>query len=415
MRRPFLPRLLLSGCVLLAPPAALAFETVDTLVWPSDGRFPAYPADPLHPYALYVEAGSMYDSNILRRNAGAENENIFRFGAGGRLDQRIYGRQRLRLDARGDAYVYDKFSDLSHFAYSGSAAWLWEAGNDLSGTLGYARNHRLAALEETQRPVKRMVTTDDVFGSGAWRVGPHTRLRGALSYGHSVRDTPGEDRVSFNTRGGTIGADYVTSLGNALGIEHRESRGDAPVSTSLDPTNAFVNNDYKESETSVVATYVSSAMLRFSGRVGHTRRTYTELPNSFSGTTYAGRMEWLPGNKTLLAFEAYREPRAVIDIVASDVLTRGFAFAPSWAPTAKLVFGLRFLNEHRQFVAADPTVAPVGTLIDETVRAGRLAIGWEPQRMLQVGLGLERGNRESNTTGRNYNYTAAMANLRVIW
>jgi len=34
---------------------------------------------------------------------------------------------------------------------------------------------------------------------------------------------------------------------------------------------------------------------------------------------------------------------------------------------------------------------------------------------VQVGLGLDRGNRESNTLGRNYNYTAAMANIRVIW
>jgi hypothetical protein len=105
----------------------------------------------------------------------------------------------------------------------------------------------------------------------------------------------------------------------------------------------------------------------------------------------------------------------VIDIAASHVLTRGFAFGPSWAPTAKLVTSLRFVNEHREFISADPNIAPVGTLLDETVRTIRLGIGWEPQRLLQVGLGLERGNRESNTLGRNYNYTAAMGNIRVIW
>ena len=415
MRRPYLSRLLLAGSLLLASNVTQAFETVDTLVWPSDGRFPAYPPEEIRPYSVYVQSGYMYDSNILRSDGGAEDENIFRFGAGGRVDQRIYGRQTLRLEARGDGYLFDKFSDLNHWAYAGAATWLWELGNDFAGTLGYARTHRLASLAELQRPIKRMVTTDDVFGTGAWRLGPHARLRGGLAYGRGARDTPGEDEVVLGTRTATVGADWVTNLGNAIGIEHRQSRGDAPVSVSLDTGGTFANNDYKERETALVAAYVSGVTLRFAGRVGRTTRTYTDLPNNFSGTTYRGGVEWLPGNKTILAFEAYREPRAIIDIAASHVLTTGFAFGPSWAPTAKIVTSLRFVNDHREFVSADANVAPVGTLLDETVRTIRLGVGWEPQRLLQVGLGLDRGTRESNTSGRNYTYTAAMANIRIIW
>jgi hypothetical protein len=200
-----------------------------------------------------------------------------------------------------------------------------------------------------------------------------------------------------------------------VGIEHRESRGDAPVSSFVDPSGQFANNDYKESETALVVTYVSSVTLRFTGRVGYTKRTYTDLPNNFSGTTYRAGAEWLPGNKTLLTFEAYREPRAIIDLVASHADTRGFAFGPAWAPTAHLVFSLRGVNEHRTFVAADPNIAPVGTLLDETLRVFRLGVGWEPQRLVQIGLAIDRGNRESNTLGRDYNYTATMINGRVIW
>src|SRR5258706_9170572 len=343
MRRPYL--LAHAIAFLLVPLAALAqtallFETVDTLIMPSAGRFPAYPPEGGRPREVFLEAGSLYDSNILRRNAGAERENVFRFGGGGRLDQRIVGRQGLRLEARGDAYLFDKFTELNHFAYSGAAIWLWELGNDLAGTLGYGRSHRLAALAETQRAIKRMVTTDDFFGTGAWRLGPSARLRGGLAYDRAVRDTPGEDRVTFGTRTATVGADWVTSLGNTLGIEHRQSRGDAPVSAVLDPSGTFANNDYKERETSVVATYVSSPVLRFNGRVGHTSRTYTDLPNNFSGPTYRGRVEWFPGNKTLLAFQAYKEARAVIDIDASHVLVRGLAFSPAWEPTEQNVFSL---------------------------------------------------------------------------
>lgn len=413
MRRPYL--LVSSIALLLAPTLALAFETVDTMPWASGGRFPAYAPDAIPPHEVFLESGLMHDSNILRRNAGAESENVFRLGGGGRVDQRIYGRQALRLEGRGDFYLFDKFDSLNHFAYNGGATWLWELGNDFAGTIGYTRTRRLASLTEVQRAVKRMVTNDDFFANGAWRLGPSTRLRGGFAYGRGVRDTPGEDKVVFGTRTVVVGADYVTTLANAIGVEYRRTRGDAPISPTLDVNGTFANNDYEEREYALVAAYTSSATLHFNGRLGHTERTYTDLPNNFSGTTYRGGVEWLPGAKTIIALEAYKEPRAVIDIVASHVLTRGFAFGPAWAPTAKLAFSLRYVNEHRAFVAADANVAPAGTLLDETVRIGRLGIAWEPQRLLQVGLGLDRGNRESNTLGRNYNYTAAMANIRVIW
>jgi len=414
MRRPYL--LAATIAFLLAPlSAALAFDTVDTMPWPSSGLFPAYPAEEVRPYEVFVEGGLMYDSNILRRNADAEHEAVQRYGAGGRIDQRVVGRQRLHLEGRGDVYLFDKFGDLDHFAYAGAATWLWEIGNDLSGGIGYGRTHRLAALAEVQRAVRRMVTTDDVFANGAWRLGPHFRTRGSIAYGRGVRETPGEERVSLGTRTAIVGADYVTNLGNALGVEYRRSRGDAPISTALDPTNTFVNNDYEERETAVVATYTSGVTLRFNGRVGHLERTYTDLPNNFSGTTYRGAAEWLPTNKTILAFEAYKEPRAIIDIAASHVLVRGYGIGPAWAPTAKLAFSLRWVNEHRTYIAVDPNIAPIGTLLDETVRVARFGIAWEPQRLVQVGLSLDRGNRESNTLGRNYNYTAATANIRVIW
>src|SRR5436190_2778157 len=110
MRRPSLFCRLLAGFLLLAPLAASAqlFDTVDTMPFASGGRFPAYPPEDGRPYEVFVEGGLMHDSNILRRNAGAENESVFRFGGGGRIDQRVWGRQAVRLEARGDLYHFDK-------------------------------------------------------------------------------------------------------------------------------------------------------------------------------------------------------------------------------------------------------------------------------------------------------------------
>ena len=55
MRRPYL--ILSATALLLAPLAALAFETVDTMPWASGGRFPAYPPEEIRPYEVFVEAG----------------------------------------------------------------------------------------------------------------------------------------------------------------------------------------------------------------------------------------------------------------------------------------------------------------------------------------------------------------------
>jgi hypothetical protein len=399
----------------MAPALANAFETVDTLPYPSLGNFPAYPPEEDRPREVFVEAGIMHDTNVLRRQGGGDYENIMRFGAGIRQDVRVFGRQSVRLEARGDQYIFQNFGDLTHFAYNFGGEWRWELGNDLSGTLGYGHVHRLSALSETQSATKRMINSDDLVGTAAWRVGPQFRLRGAGSVTHDERVTPGTDNLSVLARSLTGGIDWVSPLGNAIGIEHRVSSGDAPVSPTIDPSGQFVGNDYTERETSLVATYVAGVTLSFNGRVGHTERTYTDLTASnFSGTTYRAGVVWTATQKTSITFDAYHEPRSVIDLDASHAVLTGTAIGPAWAINAKNVLSLRLVNERRRFIAG-PTIDPSQPQLDETVRLMRLGWGWEPERLMRVGFGVDRGTRDSNTFNRNYNFTAVMANIRVIW
>src|SRR4051812_17322175 len=105
---------------LLVPASAMAFETVDTIVYPSRGLFPAYPSDVApRPVEFYVQGGVMHDNNVARlsksQNASAvlgssqRSDDITRLGAGVRFDQRVLGRQTLRFEARGDQYWYNKY------------------------------------------------------------------------------------------------------------------------------------------------------------------------------------------------------------------------------------------------------------------------------------------------------------------
>jgi hypothetical protein len=401
----------LAFLVAVAPTPALAFLTVDTLPWPSRGGFPAYPADEVRPTTYWVQGGVMRDDNILRLENGGQGDTVSRIGAGIRHEQRIIGRQRVLLDARADYYAHYNFDQLDHLAYSGTGLWNWEVGNDLAGTLLVGRERRLTDISETQTARRDIATATRLAGTAGYFVTPSVRVRGGVASARGERSA----REEAETRGvaWTAGAEYVSPLRNVLGVEYRRSSGDAPVSELIAPVGTFVDNDFEEREVALVAVYALGAQLRTDWRVARTTREYTQLTGrDFEGTTYRARVEWLPGNKTILGFEAYREPRSILDVAASHVLVNGIAFGPSWAATNKLVFSARLIRERRKF-EGDPTIFLVpGTVMrDEVIQTTRLAVGWEPMRHWELSVGLDIGERESNTAGRDYNFVAGMVNL----
>lgn len=394
------------------PGAAAAFDAVDTQIYPSSGFFPAYPASGTAalPFQLWGQAGIMSDNNIFRRSANEESEQIARFGAGVRNDIRVYGRQTIRLQAEANAYVYNNFSDLDHVAYGLLGEWRWELGNDLSGTVGYTRRKFQADLAEVARGVRDLITDNRFYANGQWRLGPSVRLRAGADY--AVIERPLRTIAELRTAGATFGADYVSGLNNTLGVEARVAHGDAPVPETVAGV-GLVNNSSNFSEVAAVAAYNAGAQLRFSGRVGRSRITYSDLPSrDFSGGSARGRVEWLPGTKTVLSFEAYHEPRTIIDVAATHALVKGAALGANWAPTAKLTFSTRLLHENRDFEGDPATAAPGGVVRKDTLRAWRLGSGWEVTRHVNIGVALDRGVRDSSALARDYQFTAVMANVR---
>lgn len=398
---------------LLAPAVALAFETVDSLPWPSSGRFPAYPADPARPTDIWIQGGMMRDDNILRLESGGRSDTVTRVGAGFSHSQRVIGRQTVRLDARADYYDFQEFQRLDHFAYSGLADWRWEVGNNLSGSIAAGRERRIADLSETQSATRSMVTATRLSATGGYLVTPSVRLRAGVSRTLAERT----ERTDPETRATSVtaAAEYVTPLRTALGVEARRTDGEAPIAEAVAVLGP-VDNDFREREVAFVASYAPGAFLRGDVRVGRTTRRYTELPNrDFEGTTWRVRGEWLPGNKTSLALALYREPRSIIDVAAGHVVVEGISFGPSWAATNKLVFAARLIREDRTF-EGDPALAVPGTpLRDENTRTLRFGVGWEPQRHWEAGFAIDRGERESNISGRDYKFTALTGNLAWRW
>jgi hypothetical protein len=408
----------------LAPAAALAqnFQAIDTIPWPDGGRFPAYAGEPLRPTEVWVQGGLLRDNNIFRLSKSANtrallgndnrSETIARLGAGIRHETLVAGRQRLRFEARGDQYSYHEHSLLNHFAYGLRGEWLWELTNDLSGAVGYERRQRLTDLAQLQRPLKDLIIEDHAYANGAFRLGPTVRLRGALDGTKAKHSDAAFQAAGIRATSVIGGADYVTPLGNAIGVEARRTQGNNPTNQLVGGT-TLVDNEFVEKELAVVGTLAAGPQLVGTGRIGRTNRNHKQFPQrDFKGTTWRATLDWTPLQKTGFEFSLYKEPRSIVDIAASYVLTNGVTFGPRWAPTEKLTLYALFLRERQQF-SGDPGIIVLGTpQRDETLRGLRIGVGWEPKRFIEVSTALDHGVRTSNTLFRDYDYNAVMANVR---
>lgn len=393
---------------------AHAFDTVDALPWPSAGLFvPAYEGEPIAPWGISAYAGTMYDTNVQRRPSNEAADWISRIGLGGRYAARVYGRQSIALDGYGEYRKYDEFTQYDHFAYGLRGQWLWELGNQLSGIATASRTHRLADVAETRGQIKNMVTLDRLDVAGAYRFHPDWRLTGGVGTARVAND--GRDVDTAHRRGARGGLEYVSGLGNSVGVEARYAKGDAPVE-DIPGVGSVTDNEYEENEVALTLVYRFGEQLRARGRLGRTEREYTLLPASnFSGTTGRGAIEWRPGIKTLMTFEVFREPASVIDIDALYADVRGLALGYAWAVTYKVVLSARYASERRLFKGDVLTESSGLPQRDETLSVIRLGLGWEPERRWQLGSSLDFGTRSSNLLNRDYDYTAVTVNLRYAY
>lgn len=396
-----------AGLLALAPATALAFETVDTLPWPSAGGFfPTYEGDPIRPWSVFAYAGAMYDSNVRRVLTGETSDIISRLGVGGRYTARVVGRQSIAVEGYGEYRTYDRLDEFNHFAYGLRGSWLWEIGNQLAGTATLARTQRLADVGEAGA-VKDIVTVDRAEVGGGYVFHPDWRLTGGAGATRVEHDGRPVD-TAYST-GVRAGIEYVSGLRNTIGLEWRYADGDAPLDAAIGPGGTI---DYQENEIAATLSYGFGATLRFRGRLGQTERTYPDLSAAnFSGTTGRGTLDWALAPKLVLNFDAYRSSDPVVDTTALYVDRRGTSVGVSWAATYKLIFTFRAINERRIY-SGDPLVATGEPQRDETLRTLRFGLGWEPERRWQISTSLDVGTRESNLLGRDYDYTAIVGNIR---
>jgi hypothetical protein len=400
--------------LLAIPVCAFGFDSVDVLTPAMSGLYPAYPQDPTPPYTVWGQAGLMYDSNLLRRPTGDNADFVTRLGVGGRLDQRVIGRQYVHLEGRLDGYLYDKFNEHDNVGYAALGEWRFQVGNDLAGAFTASRRRYQVNIAESQSATYDPINETTLGTNARYAIGLNLGLRGALNYVEYER--PLHDFFDTKTVTGAAALEYISALGNTIGVEVQQTQGNAPVPETVDPLHLLVNNDFKQHDVGVVGAFALGPTLRLGGRVGRTTRHYTELANrDFSGPTWNVAVQWLPTAKTVLAVESAKFISSVIDIGASHMVSRGWALGPGWAVTAKLNLQARVFRQHQDFEGDPAAALGVAPVRQEVVRGYRLGAYWEYDRRWHCQFSLEHGDRESNTDGRAYGYSAGIAQIKYVF
>lgn len=411
--------------VLLCLPAVASgqgFDTTEDILWPDQGRFTGYPAEPDPRRVQFSVSGGIYhDDNIFRLSdsvavpAGfSKSDTVYRVGMGLRADLPV-SQQRFLFDAKVDNYTFDKNGILDHIAYRAGAAWRWQVTRQFTGDIGYSRRRFLNDLGEIQAPLKDLITEDRLYASAGFAFTPRWRVRGAADWFKWDHSEVTRDVLDLRVSSTTVGLDYVTPAQNSVGGQFKFSHGDYPNRQFL-PGGA-VANSYDEYETSAVLHWILTGKTVLDGRVGYTRREHDEVPQrDFAGGTGRLSLNWAAGAKTLINVSVWREIQPVeeqataLQAAASYLLSTGLSVGPAWAPTSKLVFQLKAVHEKRDYQGDPGTTG--GVQREDTFNGLRVAAGYTPRRNLQFSLAAERGDRSSNFFGRDYEYNRVSANGR---
>jgi exopolysaccharide biosynthesis operon protein EpsL len=406
------------------PTAVPALQTTEDIYWPEGGRFPAYVPEPDESKVRFsVFGGVTYDSNPFRLSdstdpqtaigSTSKSDTVYRAGAGLKADL-PFSRQRVLLDLQAANVNYHTFDVLDHTEYRASGAWNWQAGDQWGGAVGYSQRQFLANLADIQAPVKDRITENRAFAGGGFRFTPRWRLRGALDWIKWDHSDPTRDTLDASIPSATIGLDYVTPLGNSVGVQTRYSVGDYPNRQVV--AGSQVDNSYTELESSAVMRWTFTSKSIFDARAGYTSRRQDQVPQrDFDGFTGRASYDWLIGAKTLLDFSVWREIRSTEDVSASYILSEGWSIGPAWSPTSKMVLQAKYIREDRDYKGDPGFVLSGGPPREDTFRGVSLTFGYTPRRNIQLSLSAEGGDRESNVLGADYDYSAVSANVRLLF
>lgn len=375
---------------------------------------------------LFVSQTITHDDNVFRISGGldpaavlgspSKADTYHTTSLGFNLDVPV-SRQRVQARLARNITRYDRFTVLNlDNGRDGRAAWLWQAGNELSGELGYSDTLALASLANTRSGVlagtPNVLNTRRAFVNAAYRLTPRWRMRGETSRLKQSNGVPALQANDVTIDGADVTVSYVTPSDNQLGFNLGVEEGRFPKPQIV--AGNLSDNAYRQHRAAVVTDWKPTGSSRLSARAGWVSRSHEQLPQrDFDGATLYVAYDWRPTAKLSVNAVAQRDISPLDDVYSRFVLVKGVALRPTLRMTEKASLAAALDYSEREY-RSDPGLAPgIAPSRTDQVRAAAAALSYQPTRTITLQLTLRRETRASTVAFGDYTANIVSATARI--
>jgi Putative beta-barrel porin 2 len=281
---------------------------------------------------------------------------------------------------------YNRFANntsLNNTSRYAKLEWNWRLAERWSGRAGANYEQLLANFANNHFFAKDILQTAAYFGSIDWQIGSHLFLDANARHTTTTHSAVARQYENYAADSGGFGVNYLTQDADEFGWEYRYTHGSYPHNVEL--TGIPFNQRYDESTSGLHVKYMLTGKTTFEGSVGILKRDYpSSTIGDFSGDVWHAGVTWAPGAKTQIVFDAWRQLTAYLDSQSDYFVSNGFSIAPTWNPTEKLSFSVKYSRDRDRYIGTSlgPTSLPDAR--HETVASGKLTAVWTPIDRLRV-------------------------------
>jgi len=326
-------------------------------------------------------------------------------------------RQRFVGSLTFNSTRYQRFSALDFNGHDLRGSWLWQAGKDLRGELGFSDTYSLASFAQLLSTTPDQLRVRQEFVNAAWMVTPHWRLRAAGDRLEQRNRDPATLFNDVNIDGFEASLSRVSAAGNSIGCSARIETGHFPTLQPLGA--ALIDNAYRQYGAGLTLDWTISAASHVVARADQVSRRYDQLPQrNFNGATGRAEFTWTPTGKLALTAIAQRDISPYEYTRSSLVLLKGIGLRPTWRMTMKLELSADLEALTRSYLA-DPGqalgLAGQTGQRDDTVRSVSALLAYHPVPNVTVRASLLHEMRSSNVAFGDYAANVAWINARLAF
>jgi exopolysaccharide biosynthesis operon protein EpsL len=352
---------------------------------------------------LFAAETITHDSNVFRLSSRQNAESLlgtpstadtyYTTSFGLNLDVPL-SRQRFLGGLTWNDNRFERFSQLNSTGRDGRATWLWQAGNDWSGQLGYRETLTAASLLDTHGVTPDPIERKQTFFNAAYLLTPRWRLQAGVNSLSQRNGAPLFKAEDVDIDSTEFTASYITPSGNSVGLNLRLDNGRFPNPEFV--AGIAFDNAYEQYTASVASDWVITGQSHLNARVGLVSRKYGQLPQrDFDGVTYRAAYDWKPSGKLSLSLIAHQDITTVTDVQTSFALVKGITLQPTLNLTEKTSVSAT-LDYSVYDYRGNPALA-LGAVPQETdrVRSELLTVSYRPSRVLAFLISAQHQTRTS--------------------